>query len=93
VAFVDTTLTESEIAALGGPKAAGIFVVAAFPDLEMRIEGSEVIFAWTAAPELRLQGSDSLSAESWSDIIPTIGTDGWIEPFIPHSSRFFRLAR
>jgi hypothetical protein len=95
VAFVGHAMTQAEIGDLAGPQAAGIFVTGAppLPVLSVALVPPNIQLTWAALPGVRLQRSNSLLAESWTDVPGTEGTGSWSEPLLAGGSRYFRLAR
>jgi glycerophosphoryl diester phosphodiesterase len=86
-AVVDRTLSASEIAALGGPHAEGIFA----RRLNIARSGSGVALTWNGASNLRLQSSSTLPP-NWQEIPGTLGASGFTNATASGTS-FYRLVR
>ena len=86
VAFTDRTMSAAEIAALGGPRAEGIFV----RRLRAARNGPDVSLTWGGAGNVRLQRATILSPANWQDVPGTLGASGYIQP-PTNASTFFRL--
>ena len=86
ITFTDRTLSAAEIAALGGPRAEGIFV----RRLSANRNGADVLLTWIAAANTRLQGATALSPLNWQDIGGTVGASSYAQP-VTNSAAFFRL--
>lgn len=91
--FTDRAMSASEVQALGGPTAAGIPAPAA-PTVALRatLAGAQLALSWTAAPNVVLQKTASLSAPDWQDVPGTLGAGGATEP-LSGSAAFYRLFR
>jgi len=87
IAFTDRRLSAAEVAALGGPRAEGIFV----RRLNATWNGSSVVFTWSAGTNVRLQKSNSLSLPVWQDVAGTLGA-GDYSAAASTSGAFYRLA-
>ena len=86
-AFIGRTLSPSEVQALGGPRAEGIFA----HRLTIERSGTMVLLQWVGAPNVRLQKSARLAATGWEDVNGTLGASQYAEP-LPGGSAFFRLS-
>jgi len=86
VGFVDRVLTGTELTALGGPKAAGIF----FQTISIARNGPDVVVTWNSLPGARLQKTTSLSTINWQDLPGTESTNSFAEP-APPGAAFYRL--
>jgi hypothetical protein len=86
VAFTDRVMTSMEIAALGGPQAAGIFV----QPLLITRHGTNIVIHWNSRPNSRLQKTETLSPASWQDVPGTQATN-WFSEATSESSAFYRL--
>lgn len=96
VAFVDSTLTPQQIAALGGPKAGGIFSTAPpIPDpvsLSIGREGQNIVLTWPAAPGRSLQRSANLHGGPWTPVPGTAGQGSHtVTPSAGQTQEFFRV--
>ncbi len=94
-AFVDSTFTASQAAALGSPKASGIFATpppSAPPTLSIEVSNGNATLTWPAAPGRRLQKSGTLAIASWADVPGTSGQGSHTEPVQTGPPTFFRLA-
>jgi hypothetical protein len=87
IAFVDRTLTPSEISVLGLPNADGIFV----RRLAISRTGSEVRLDWAGGQNIRLQRSSALSPASWQNVNHPAGASTWTETSA--GTAFYRLRR
>jgi glycerophosphoryl diester phosphodiesterase len=87
LAVVDRALSASEMAALGGPNAEGIFARRLSID---RASGG-VTLNWNPAPNLRLQKSTNLASAVWTDVPGTLGAGTFGE--LTTSNAFYRLIR
>jgi hypothetical protein len=87
IAFVDRTLTPSEISALGAPKADGIFV----RRLAISQTGGNVTVNWTGSPTTRLQRSVTLSRSpaAWQNVNHPAGASTYTESAT--GAAFYRL--
>ncbi len=95
-AFVDSMLTRSQVAALGGVKAEGIFPQTPpveLPPLTVSGDGSTLTLTWAGAANRYLQRSTALAANSWSKIESTEGQSTHSEAIVPGGLIFFRLAQ
>lgn len=86
VAFTDRTLSGSEVAALGGPRADGIFV----RRLRAQRNGGDLSLTWNGATNTRLQRASSLAPPNWQDVAGTAGADSYSQP-ATNGAAFFRL--
>jgi endonuclease/exonuclease/phosphatase family metal-dependent hydrolase len=86
IAFTDRTMSGAEIAALGGPRAEGIFV----RRLRAARNGADILLAWNGASNVRLQHSATLSPADWLDVAGTTGASSYSQP-TTNSAAFFRL--
>src|SRR4029078_8743075 len=86
IAFTDRTMSGAEIAALGGPRAEGIFV----RRLRAARNGADILLAWNGASNVRLQHSATLSPADWLDVAGTTGASSYSQP-ATNSAAFFRL--
>jgi endonuclease/exonuclease/phosphatase family metal-dependent hydrolase len=89
-AFVDRTLTDAEIAALGGPKTGGIL---AGPPIRLRAarDGANVLLQWTGGKgPFQTQRVSSLVATSWQNIGLLSNGRSFTEPLGPISA-FYRI--
>lgn len=97
IAFVPQALTGAEMADLGAPKAAGIFVrggtAPALPALQVAYSAPNAVFSWQAQPGVWLEKSSSLAPGSWQKINGTENGSTYSEPVTPGQPWFFRLAR
>ena len=80
-------MSAAEVAALGGPRAEGIFV----RRLNAARNGNNVVFTWNAGANVRLQKSNSLSNPDWQDVSGTLGAGAFTET-APEGIAFYRLA-
>ena len=87
IAFIDRRMSAAEIAALGGPRAEGIFV----RRLRATRSGSNIVFTWNAGATVRLQKSVSLSSPDWQDVAGTLGAGSFTE-VAPTGGAFYRIA-
>ena len=85
IAFIDRALTAGELAALGGAKAAGIFV----QPLAIARSGASITVHWENSSGVRLQKTTTLSSPNWQDVPGTVGTNTFSEATA--SSGFYRL--
>jgi endonuclease/exonuclease/phosphatase family metal-dependent hydrolase len=87
IAFTDHRMSAAEVAALGGPRAEGIFV----RRLTATWNGGNVVFTWSPGANVRLQKSTSLSLPVWQDVSGTLGASNYT---VAASTRgaFYRLA-
>lgn len=89
-AFVDRTLTAAEIAALGGPKANGIFSGPALKASVAR-DGAALLLSWDGGKgPFQVQRTDSLLSSAWDDAGSPSYERGFSEP-ISAGARFFRV--
>jgi endonuclease/exonuclease/phosphatase family metal-dependent hydrolase len=86
VAFTDRTLSAADVAALGGPRAEGIFV----RRLRAQRNGADLSLTWYGASNTRLQRTASLSSPNWQDVPGTANADSYTQP-ATNSAAFFRL--
>lgn len=86
--FTDRVLSGSEIAALGGPNAEGIFV----RRLRVSYNGTNVVLNWSGASNLRLQRAGALSPATWQDVAGTLGASSHTETSLVGAA-FYRLVR
>ncbi len=91
VAFVDRPLSAAEAAALGGPKAGGIFTTGGgdIPPPTVSVSGGSITVNWVPAPGRWLQRSTNLTL--WQDVGGTTGGDDHSEP-LTGGPVFFRVA-
>jgi hypothetical protein len=88
VAFVDRTLTPSEISGLGLPNSDGIFV----RRLAISRTGAEVRLDWAGGPNIRLQRSMTLSPNAtWQNVNHPAGASTYTETSA--GTAFYRLRR
>jgi hypothetical protein len=88
IAFTDRALSATEMSALGGPRADGIFA----QRLRVSRDDTVVSLAWNGGPGVRLQKTTNLSTASWQDITGTLGVSAFAEPAAGPST-FYRLNR
>jgi glycerophosphoryl diester phosphodiesterase len=88
IAFTDRTLSAPEVAALGGPRAEGIFAQRA----HVTRAGTAVNITWAGAANVRLQKATSLSNPDWQDVPGTLGANSFAES-TPTGTAFYRLLR
>jgi endonuclease/exonuclease/phosphatase (EEP) superfamily protein YafD len=88
IAFTDRALSATEMSALGGPRADGIFA----RRLRVSRDDNLVLLAWNGGPGVRLQKTTNLSTASWQDIAGTLGVSSFAEP-AAGASTFYRLNR
>jgi hypothetical protein len=88
IAFTDRVLSSAEIAALGGPRAEGIFVL----HLTATHNGPDVLLTWNSGPNIRLQRSPTVSPANWHDVPGTRGSSAHTES-VTNAAMFFRLAQ
>jgi endonuclease/exonuclease/phosphatase (EEP) superfamily protein YafD len=86
IAFTDRTLSAADIAALGGPRAEGIFArrlhaMVAQPDLSL---------TWDGAANVRLQRAAGLTPTEWQDVPGTLGASRH-QVTVTNAEAFFRL--
>ncbi len=86
IAFTDRTLSAGEIAALGGPRAEGIFA----RSLHAAWHGSEVVLTWSGATNVHLQRASTLAPGEWREVPDTMGASSHEEP-VSGAATFFRL--
>jgi len=87
LAVVDQRLSVSEVAALGGPQAEGIYA----RRLHVAPSGTNVVVTWNGAPNLRLQRATSLSVPDWQNAPATLGASNYTEALFNWDARFYRL--
>jgi hypothetical protein len=88
--FTDRTMSASEIAALGGPKARGILVPAPPINVSIALQGTNVLLNWTGDSPFQLQKTTSLTNISWQNVgSSTNGTNATIP--INSDQTFFRV--
>ncbi len=87
VAFTDRMLNEVEIAALGPPRAEGIFV----RRLNAVRNGDSLVLTWSAGTNVRLQKANSLSQPDWQDVADTLGAGSATE-VVSGGGAFYRLS-
>jgi endonuclease/exonuclease/phosphatase family metal-dependent hydrolase len=88
IAFTDRTMSAGEIAALGGPRAEGVFV----RRLHATLGDGNLSLAWSAAANTRLQRATTLVPAAWEDVPDTLGASSHREP-TADSGAFFRLVQ
>jgi hypothetical protein len=86
VAVVDWMLTASEMAALGNPRAEGIFV----RKLRIQLNGPNVDLSWDGAPNVRLERSNDLVDPQWGEVSDTLGASSYSEERL-NDTTFYRL--
>lgn len=94
VAFTDRALSAAEVAALGGPKANGIFVpsFAPAPSLSCQASGAGVAISWpTNCIGYTLEQSSSVNAPHWTPVFGITNNTLNISPGL--GSQFFRLVQ
>jgi hypothetical protein len=89
-AFIDRTLTGTEVQALGGPTDLGIFIHT-LPALSITHNASELQLTWPGGPGIRLQKSTTLSPSAWQDIPGSTGASSFTDSL--SSAAFYRLTR
>jgi len=87
IAFTDRRMNTAEVAALGEPRAEGIFV----RRLNATRNGNTVVFTWSPGANVRLQKSNSLSLLIWQDVSGTLGAGNYTETATTGGA-FYRLA-
>lgn len=85
LAIVDRSLSASEIEALGGPAAEGIFA----RRLHIAREGDMAVLTWRAGANVVLQKAGDLQNPVWETIDETLGLSSFSEPFFGNA--FYRL--
>lgn len=89
-AFVDRALTAAEIAALGGPKAGGIFPGRALKASVAR-EGDELLLSWVGGKgPFQVQRTASLFSSEWDNASPPSYERMFSEP-MSAETQFFRV--
>jgi hypothetical protein len=88
VAVVDRMLSGTEVSALGGPQAEGIFA----RHLHLTRNGTDMLLTWNGDPNLRLQKATILLPASWQDVPDTLGASSFTE-VAPQGNAFYRLLR
>jgi endonuclease/exonuclease/phosphatase family metal-dependent hydrolase len=86
IAFTDRTMSATEISALGGPGAEGIFV----RRLRAAHNGPDVSLIWSGAANTRLQRTATLSPADWQDVAGTAGVSSYAQS-TTNAVMFFRL--
>ncbi len=88
IAFTDRAMKGGEIAALGSPRAEGIFV----RQLRATRSGSTVSLTWNGAANVGLQRSLTLSPANWQDVPGTLDGNSYAQP-PTNAATFFRLVQ
>jgi Concanavalin A-like lectin/glucanases superfamily len=85
IAFVDRSLSTTEIANLGEPAAEGIFA----RRLQIHRDGGSVVLTWRPAPNVLLQKATSLTTPDWQPVPNTLGVNAYTE--VSSGNAFYRL--
>jgi hypothetical protein len=85
IAFTDRSLSAAEVAALGGPRADGIFL-----RLHIAYDGQSVEVTWPGSANVKLQRTVGLSPVDWQDVPDTLGASSCIET-VTIEAGYFRL--
>lgn len=88
-AFTDRTMSAAEIAALGGPKSSGIFLL---PRLSIAPSGNNVVVSWaTNFTSFGLQAATNLTTAPWQPVAGVVNNS----VTVPASGRqrYFRLSQ
>ena len=86
IAFTDRTMDAAEIAALGSPRAEGVFV----HRLRATLADANLSLTWNGAANMRLQRATRLVPVEWQEVPGTLGTSSYVER-ATNSATFFRL--
>jgi hypothetical protein len=86
IAFKDQALSATEIAALGTPRAEGIFI----RKLTITRNGSQVTLTWPGGANVLVQRATTVSPANWQTIPVTLGASSHTESAVGNA--FFRLA-
>lgn len=93
IQFRNYTMTDAEVAALGGVTTDGIPGMVTRPSItSIKLEGGSVRISWNGAPGMKLQQNTTPAAAGWTDVPNSTGVSTITLPATGNAG-FFRLAQ